>query len=149
MDNLPRKPRGALRRSPEASAGFRRDLDEAAEAGIDVRDLWIKQELGARGLPWTRENYIRQKYSSELPEEWDESDLPKDLQVARPVGPSEKVGAEADRLLAFRLAGHEGDRSLDPISEFAINTTFCTFMKTDNARRVLETASSSTGLATP
>ena len=34
----------------------------------------------SQGLAWTRENFIKQKYAGEYPEEWDESDLPNDLQ---------------------------------------------------------------------
>jgi len=54
---------------------------------MDLGDWRIKQQLEARGLSWTRDNYIEQKWLGELPEEWDEGELPEDLQDWSKGGP--------------------------------------------------------------
>lgn len=66
--------------SQAASERLRGDIDAAREAGMDVVDYQLKQRMEKRGTPWTRENYIRARWLGELPEEWDESELPEDLQ---------------------------------------------------------------------
>jgi hypothetical protein len=81
------KPGGALSLPPEASDRLRGELDAAREAGMDIGDWRIKQRLEADGKPWTRENYIYRRWFGELPEEWDESEIPEDLQDWEKGGP--------------------------------------------------------------
>lgn len=47
---------------------------------MDYGDWLVRQQLEQRGLAWTRENFIEQHWRGELPEEWDESEIPPDLQ---------------------------------------------------------------------
>lgn len=61
-----------LRRQREASRSqhgdeLRKDLDAARAAGLDVGDYWVRQRLEAKGLPWTRENFVQEKWCGELP----------------------------------------------------------------------------------
>jgi hypothetical protein len=65
--------------SPEALSRLRGEIDAAREAGMDVMDYKLKQRMEKRGVEWSRANYIEARWSGELPEEWDESELPEDL----------------------------------------------------------------------
>lgn len=47
---------------------------------MDWDDWRIKQALEAKGLPWTRENFIEEKWRGELPAWWDEDEVAPDLQ---------------------------------------------------------------------
>lgn len=48
---------------------------------MDVTHWRIKQAMASVGTEWTRENYIAWAWAGlEIPEEWDESELPEDLQ---------------------------------------------------------------------
>jgi hypothetical protein len=85
--SLQKKPGGALSPGQAASSRLRGDIDAANAAGMDLGDWRIKQQLEARGLSWTRDNYIEQKWLGELPEEWDEGELPEDLQDWSKGGP--------------------------------------------------------------
>lgn len=71
---------GALSMSPEALERLRGEIDASREAGMDIGDWRIKQRLEKQGKAWNRENYIHAKWLGELPEEWDESEIPEDLQ---------------------------------------------------------------------
>lgn len=64
-----------------ASARLRGDIDAARAAGMDYGDFCSKRSMEEIGLAWTRENYIRWAWAGlDLPEEWDEDELPKGLQ---------------------------------------------------------------------
>ena len=82
----PKKPGGALSTSPEASERLRGNFKAAAEAGLDVGDFWIKKQLEAKGLAWTRENFIKQKWRGDLSIDVDdepfkpEYEIPENLQ---------------------------------------------------------------------
>jgi len=65
------------------------DLAEAKAAGMDVAHLWAKRDLAKLGKAWTRENYISYAWPVEgdLPDEWDEDEIPPDLQDWEKGGP--------------------------------------------------------------
>lgn len=65
---------------PADSSRLRGEIDAAREAGLEVTDYQLKQQMDARGLEWTRQNYIDFRWRGELPDEWDESDVPDALQ---------------------------------------------------------------------
>lgn len=50
-------------------------------------DHQLKLRMQARGMAWTRDNYIEAKWGCELPEEWDEGEIPEDLQDWSKGGP--------------------------------------------------------------
>jgi hypothetical protein len=79
------------------SADFRRRLGDeiraADAAGLDLMHYRYRERLAARGLPWTRENHIREAWGGEppSPEDWvandHESDLPEHLRDYSKGGP--------------------------------------------------------------
>jgi hypothetical protein len=66
--------------SPEALSRLRGDIDAAREAGMDVADYELKRLILAHGREWNRETYINLRWGGELPTEWDESEIPEELQ---------------------------------------------------------------------
>ncbi|RVD67314.1 MAG: hypothetical protein E5V62_03250 [Mesorhizobium sp.] len=81
------KPGGVPSLTPEALRRLRGELDAAREAGMDVGDWRLKQQMEAAGLAWTSENFIDWKWRGELPDEWDEGEIPEDLQDWEKGGP--------------------------------------------------------------
>lgn len=81
------KPGGALSMSPEAIGRQRGEMEQARAEGMDYMDWLLKQRMAARGVAWTRENYIDEKWRGELPEYWDEDEIPEDLQDWEKGGP--------------------------------------------------------------
>ena len=74
----------------EAFERLRGDIAEAKAAKMDVTHLSAKKALEKMGLPWTRENYIRFAWpvKGDLDDiEWDESEIPPDLQDWTKEGP--------------------------------------------------------------
>jgi hypothetical protein len=84
---LQKKPGSALSMSPEALERQRGEIDAAREAGMDYMDWKLKQRMDAAGVAWTRDNYIAWHWGGELPEEWDEDEIPEDLQDWEKGGP--------------------------------------------------------------
>jgi hypothetical protein len=55
---------------------------------MDVTHWTTKRAMQAAGIEWTRENYIEWAWAGlELPEEWDEDEIPPDLQDWEKGGP--------------------------------------------------------------
>ncbi|RWK11861.1 hypothetical protein [Mesorhizobium sp.] len=82
------KPGGVPSLSPETLERLRGDIDAASAEGMDVTHWRIKQHLLATGREWTRQNYIDYAWAGlDLPDEWDEGELPEDLQNWSKGGP--------------------------------------------------------------
>ena len=62
------KPGKGLFARPADLSRLRADIDAAREAGMDVIDYQIKQQILAHGRDSTRENFIRYRWLDELPD---------------------------------------------------------------------------------
>jgi hypothetical protein len=82
-----KKPGSALSMPPEASDRLRGEMERARAEGLDYTDWLLKQRMDAAGVAWTRDNYIEWHWNGELPEEWDEDEIPEDLQDWEKGGP--------------------------------------------------------------
>ena len=77
----PKKPGAAFSMSPEASARQRGEMEQASAEGMDYMHWLTKQRMAARGVAWTRENYLWEVWGKELPAEIDEDEIPEDLRL--------------------------------------------------------------------
>ena len=73
------KPGKGLFARPADSFRLLGDIDAAREAGLEVINYQLKQQMQARGLEWTRENFINYHWRGELPDWWDENEIPEAL----------------------------------------------------------------------
>lgn len=53
--------------TPEQRAELQAEIDAADAAGMELGHYRVKQRLAAKGLEWTRENYIEHVWRGELP----------------------------------------------------------------------------------
>ena len=63
-----------------ADLSLRGDINAACEAGLEIMDYRLKQQMQTRSLEWTRQNYIDFHWRGELPDECNEGALPDGLQ---------------------------------------------------------------------